>query len=100
MGQHRKLDGARYAVAPPVRGFPDGPTARPWAAAILDNTKDEVEALKIQIGFLPRRPETEAPFCLESYTTIAFWPPPWPRLTSAGRTTTSSLGASTIDVRR
>ena len=21
-GQHRKLDGARYAVAPPVRGFP------------------------------------------------------------------------------
>ena len=67
MGQHRKLDGARYAVAPPVRGFPDGPTARPWAAAILDNTKDEVEALKIQIGFLPRRPETEAPFCLEGY---------------------------------
>jgi hypothetical protein len=43
-----------------------GPTARPWAAAI-DNTKGEVEALKVQIGFFPRRLETEAPFCLEGY---------------------------------
>jgi hypothetical protein len=65
--QHRKLDCARYAVVPPVRGFPEGPTALPWAAAILDNTKDKVEPLKVQIGFLPRRPETEAPFCLEDY---------------------------------
>ena len=46
---------------------PDGRAARPWAAAILDNTEGEVETLKVQIGFLPRRPETEAPFCLEGY---------------------------------
>ena len=45
----------------------DGRAARPWAAAILDNTEGQVKTLKVQIGFLPRRPETEAPFCLEGY---------------------------------
>jgi hypothetical protein len=56
-----------------VRGSSAGPWVPRWAhspalaAAILDNTEGEVENLKVQIGFLPRRPETEAPFCLEDY---------------------------------
>jgi hypothetical protein len=74
--QHRKLAGAQYAAASfvtsprPVRGFPDGLTARPMVAAILDNITGEVEALKVQIGFLPGRLETEAPFCLEGYNNL------------------------------